>query len=83
MLEREKSALEVSLQQTVSEAEVMKGTLTTELEATQSRLQQTKVCIKREGVFRGGGRDIACTLVSCHVPAVFCGATLYRAAEPT
>ena len=82
MLEREKSALEVSLQQTVSEAEVMKGTLTTELEATQSRLQQTQVCIKREGVF-GGGRDIACTLVSCHVPAVFCGATLYRAAEPT
>ena len=46
MLEREKSALEVSLQQTVSEAEVMKGALTTELEATQSRLQQTQVCVQ-------------------------------------
>lgn len=30
-----------------------------------------------------GGRDIACTLVSCHVSAVFCGATVCRAAEST
>lgn len=44
MLEREKSVLEASLQQTVSEAEEMKGAVTSELEATRSRLQQTQVC---------------------------------------
>lgn len=59
MLEREKSALEASLQQTVSEAEEMKGAFTSELEATRSRLQQTQVCTGCEGVrvwgCEGGG----------------------------
>ena len=53
MLEGEKSALEGSLQQTVSEAEVMKAALTTELEATQSRLHQTQVCMQHVRVCVG------------------------------
>ena len=53
MLEGEKSALESSLQQTVSEAEVMKAALMTELEATRSRLHQTQVCIQHVRVCGG------------------------------
>ena len=53
MLEGEKSALEGSLQQTVSEAEVMKAALMTELEATRSRLQQTQVCMQHVRVCGG------------------------------
>ena len=53
MLEGEKSALEGSLQQTVSEAEVMKGALMTELEATRSRLHQTQVCMQHVRVCGG------------------------------
>ena len=57
VLEGEKSTLEGSLQQTVSEAEVMKGALTTELEATRSRLQQTQVRIQHVRVCGGEGGE--------------------------